>query len=141
MRKLLILSVLITLVGCGRDVTGPGVMGAYHLVTVNGSLPSTILQTATETDEVTGGTAAIGPDGTWYVSLYLRVTAGSSVTQPDSDSDGTWTQNGNTFTFRDSSNGSTSTATYNAGWLTVVKGAVTFVYLQDGSPSFCNRCL
>ena len=45
MRKLLILSAaLITLVGCGRDVTGPGLMGGYHLVAVNGSLPAVITQ-------------------------------------------------------------------------------------------------
>ena len=142
MRKLLILSAaLITLVGCGRDVTGPGLMGGYHLVAVNGSLPAVITQTATATDEIVSGNAFLIPDGTWEMNVYHRVTMGSSVAQQYFHSGGTWTESGNGFTFRDGSDGSLSAATVNDGRLTVVKGAFTFVYQQDGSGGFCNRCL
>ncbi len=141
-RLLVLLSVLMVFSGCsGRDVTGLGFYGRFHLLSVNGALPTVISQTATEKDEVTSGAAALNPDGTWSVSLAINVTAGASVTQTDSESSGTWTQTVNGFTLRDSSSGAISLANYNDGGLTIVTGGMTFIYQQNAAPGFCSSCL
>jgi hypothetical protein len=138
----ILICTLLSAIGC-RDVTGPDVTGQYSLLSVDGTLPAVVYQSATEKDEVIDGSASINADQSWSINLVTRVTTGQNITTSIARSKGMWTLTKNRFSLRDDSDGSTMTAVYDGDnfVLTIVKNGLTFVYHHDAATGFCSHCL
>lgn len=94
MKKLLALSLLIATVSCDEAATvagGATIAGTYTLQSVNGDpLPSNFTDNGT-TIQITAGTFTVTANGTFSYSETW--SSGTDVTT------GTWTLNGDTYTF------------------------------------------
>jgi hypothetical protein len=118
----------LALLACA-DSTGPEpTFWDYALVSVNGSAPYlSKSQIATEAEQIYDGNFGLHADGTWHISITIfgiasGGTIGPSAPQRSVVARGTWTRSGETFTLRDSSDGSTMTATHGTTNLSVVRG-------------------
>ena len=122
----------LVLAACGgdHDPVSPEqtIAGAYTLRTIDGAaLPVTVnLEDATFT--VTRATLSLKADRTYSQSITATVTlAGTTVTQTLPDA-GTYTVNGTTVSFVSASDGSSGTAAYANGTLTVSQEGTVLVY-------------
>ena len=102
MRRLLFVAGALAILGCGSDATGPSatIDGTYDLVSVNGAaLPFILIQTATETDEVTGDVITAF-NGRFTQTTSTQDTVNGHVTTGFSPNSGTYTASGAVITFK-----------------------------------------
>ena len=129
MRRIFVAAALVVLsAGCYADTfsypgtpatsgTDTGIVGAYSLQTVNGSvLPYTYFQSGADSYVVVSDTVVIAASGSWTESWHERRTVGGTVTTPAFSDRGTYTVNGSDVTFA-SQAGGTSTGSFGNGTL------------------------
>ena len=124
MRRLVGSALLVMLVACGGDSTGPNadVTGNYTLRTVNGgNVPAIVYQDTQEKDEITSGNIILNADKTWNGVLSARVTdltsgATDTFSVPAS---GTYTNASGTLTLTDATDGSKLMGSVGGGTLTI----------------------
>jgi hypothetical protein len=134
LRRTLGLLLPLAILAC-TDSTGPDpTFWDYGLVTVNGSAPYlSKSQIATEAEQIYDGTISLNADGSWSLGITIfgvasGGTIGPSTPERDILAHGTWTRSGESFTLRDSSDGSTMTAAHGDTNLTVVRGNDVLVF-------------
>jgi hypothetical protein len=131
LKRVLGLLLPVVLLSCSDGFGPEPTFWTYNLVSVNGSAPyQSKSQIATGAEEVDGGAIGLNEDGTWNVSITVFVPSdGQPITLSTPrravSLHGTWTRNHETFTLRDSDDGSTMTATHAPSFLTVVRGSDT----------------
>jgi hypothetical protein len=129
MKKLASLAVLVLVASCGLfggDESSASIVGTWTLQSVNGDpLPANIVE-GQESFQITAGTAVVAGDNTFTYSETWDGQADLTV--------GTWSQNGDTYTFNptenvgeETSSNGTVTLSGNTMTLTVVDAGVTYI--------------
>ena len=124
MRRFIGSALLVMLVACGGDATGPNssVVGNYTLRTVNGAnVPAVIFQDSQEKDELTGGNINLSASNSWTGLLSVRATdlASGATATFSAPANGTYTASGGTITLTDATDGSQLVGSVGGGTLSI----------------------
>ena len=132
-RALITLAFVATVAACGGDSsTEPGgsssPVGAYSITTVNGkTLPASLFADGAYNYEVTAGKLTLTNDGKYLAITNTRQTLPGNVENFVDTVGGTWLLSGTTVSMTNPSDGSTGTAAWSNGTLTisVIDGGIT----------------
>jgi len=124
-RALIALAFVATVAACGGDSsTEPGgsssPVGAYSITSVNGkTLPASLFADGAFNYEVTAGKLNLTSDGKYSAVTTFRQTLPGSVSSFVDSVGGTWVQAGTTIAMTNPSDGSTGSASWGKGTLTI----------------------
>jgi hypothetical protein len=132
MRRLVLALSAFSILACG-DSSGPdfsSAVGTWNLVTVNGSaLPFTVELSQIYRLELLSDVFVASENGTYTESSTLRETESGTATTTTEQSNGTWTQTGNTVTVTESGGTESATATISGNTITLnTQAGVLSVY-------------
>jgi hypothetical protein len=133
-RALVALAVVVGVVACGSDSTGPSVQkspeGNYTVATVNGkAIPAPIFSdTGGYMLEITSGRLSLTGDGKYSSVMGFRQTLPGNVSSYTDSTGGTWVRSGGTVQFTETSTGLTASGAW-------VSGQITFVDSTSGPSS------
>jgi hypothetical protein len=132
-RTLITLLVSSIVLGCS-DSADPdrGVEGTWRLERVNGqALPFVVPDDNWDKLEILGDVFTLVAPNDFTEVTTFRITDGSNVSTDVVPSDGTYTFDGTTITMTWKSDGSVFTAIVTGETMTMVDGALTFVYRRE----------
>jgi hypothetical protein len=131
MRRMVLALSAVSLLACG-DSSGPefsSAVGTWNLATVNGSaLPFTVALSQNYQLELLGDVFVASENGTYTESATLRETENGTATTTTEQTNGTWTQSGNTVTVTESGGAGTATATISGNTITLSQAGFVSVY-------------
>jgi hypothetical protein len=145
MKRVLIASIGILLLGCSTGPDQDPAVGQYVLKTVNGlTVPANLAAAGATATQVTSGSVFINPDGGYQRLTYLRLTQSGTVTAQEDVDQGSWRRSGSTLSFTVSTS-STNIGSYSGSFtgstLTLTQTGVTAVYEKTAGGGFCSQCL
>ena len=124
---------VLLLSACGGDnstsVSGDAT-GTFNLTTIDGNdLPFTYFSDATTTDQITGGNFTLNADHSYTQTLDFQETVSGQTALDPTTCQGTYTQNGGTFTFAEVATGDLSCGgNYQGNW----NGSNAFLFSLGG---------
>lgn len=123
LRHLATLLSLTLVLACGGDSSGPGgssasVNGTYTLKTVNGAaMPVTLATAPGYSLRITSASFTVNANNTFSNTATFQETQGSATVSETETCSGTYTKNGNSLTFTESSAANSDCGgTYNGTW-------------------------
>ncbi len=119
--------------GCGSDsvaapLTMASIAGTYNLKSYNGITVPAVIQASGPKVEVLNDQVIVNANGTWSESGTYRISDLSGVTTQTETGAGTYTLNGATVTFRESTDGSVITGVFAGVTFTVANVGATLIY-------------
>ena len=123
----------LTLIAACTDTTGPDrVTGTWRLQTVNGgTLPFTIPDDNFDKLEITENVITIADSGRFTDRSAFRITDGGVVSTDLINAQGSYTLEGSVVTLTYDEDGAVFSATVSGNTMTLVDGALTFMYRRD----------
>jgi hypothetical protein len=134
MRRLLLAIGAVSLFACG-DSSGPGnasAEGTWDLIRINGSpLPFTVIEIAgSYRYEVISDRFVVHSNGTWNETFTYRETENGTVSTTTESDAGTWAQSGSTVSVT-YSDGTVTTGTISGDRITISAEGFVFIYARD----------
>jgi len=124
----LTLAVLYGALACGDSTEPETVYATYALLSVGGGdVPTIIPNSQVDVYEVLSGSMRLTSEGTFTMSVSVRITLGTTIGNQTRSDGGLITVNGRSVNFS-SQSGATWTGSVSDHWLTTVVDGVTWVW-------------